>query len=173
MLLPNQTVSFQVLKKMGYSSSEIKKMLVSLNIFPTPFKGIYYVPFADEKKSKTIHEALKALTMSVQLYLKTDDFYYSCRTAEEWHGIKWHPSGIVHIVNGILSKKIDLEKRINRKKKKKTYYSKNTAAILSQYGKQIIFHRYKNFSSAKIIRNPIGNFATKSQIKKDKKRFGC
>jgi len=172
MLLPNQVVSFSTLKNMGYSKKEIEKMRISFVLFPTPFKGIYYVPFDDERKSKTIHEPLKVLTMSILVYLD-DEFYYSCRTAEEWHGINWHPSGIVHIVNPLLSKKIDLEKRTRIKEKKKTYYSKNTAAILSQYGKQIIFHRSKDFPSAKFIRTPAGRFATKRQIKKDKKRFNC
>lgn len=173
MLLPNQVISFQMLRKMGYTKEDIEKMRTAFVLFPTPFKGIYYVPMSDEKKSRTIHEPLKILTMSIQLYLKTDSFYYTGRTAEEWYGIEWHPSGIVHIVNSILSKKINLEKRVDAKQKKKTYYSKHIASILSQYGRSLIFHRYKTFSEAKFTRTPTGNFATKRQLRKDKKRFRC
>ncbi len=173
MLLPSQALTFASLRKTGYPPSKINGMAVSLALFPTPFKGIYYAPFPDERKSRQIRDPMKVLTSSIALYLKSDQFYYSCRTAEEWAGIEWHPSGVIHVVNTALSKRIDLEKRWARKKAKKTYYSKTSAYILSQYGKEIVFHRCADISGSRYRGTPSGRFATKRQIQIDKKRFRC
>ena len=108
--------------------------------------------------------------MAIEVFLGNDRFYYTCRAAEEFHGIEWHPSGAVHVANEKLSKKVDLEKRTQRKKAKKTYYSKTSAYILEQYGKVIQFHRC-NVQGAKFKQTPAGRFATKAQLRIDKKRF--
>jgi len=173
MLLPNSVIRFSTLKKSGYTEMEIKKKVVSLTLFPTPFKGVYYIPFEDERKSRTLHDPMKALTMSVESYLGSDRFYYTCRSALEWLGIEWHPSGLFHIANEKVSKRIELESRVGRKKKKKTYYSKTSAEILAQYGREIIFHKCKTMDKAKYKETPSGRFATEKQIRVDQKRFHC
>jgi len=173
MLLPNSVIRFSTLKKSGYQEGEIKNKVVSFTLFPTPFKGIYYIPFEDERKSRTLHDPIKALTMSIESYLGSDRFYYTCRSALEWLGIEWHPSGLVHIANEKISKRIGLESRVSGKRKKKTYYSKTSAEILAQYGREIIFHKCENLDDAKYKETPSGRFATEKQVKEDKKRFRC
>jgi hypothetical protein len=173
MLLPSSVIRFSTLKKSGYTELEIKKKVVSLTLFPTPFKGIYYIPFEDERKSRTLHDPMKALTMSIEMYLDSDRFYYTCRSALEWLGVEWHPSGLIHIANEKISKRIGLETRVSRKQMKKTYYSKTSAGILAQYGREIIFHKCKSMGKAKYKETPSGRFATEKQVKEDKKRFRC
>ena len=173
MLIPGQTVSFSSLLRMGYDRKRIRGMQLSFALFPTPFKGIYYVPFDSERKAKSMGDPLKVLTMAIRLYLGTDQFYYTCRTAEEWHGIEWHPSGLVHVANGKLSRRIDIERRAELRRKGKTYYSRHVSSVLSQYGRAIIFHRSAGIASAKYVLTPSGRFATKRQLARDKSMGMC
>ena len=80
-------------------------------------------------------------------------------------------SGEVHIVNLKLSRVIDLKERISRNKMKGNWRSKKLATLLSFYGRVLIFHKVENISRVKTKLTRYGRFATKSQIKKDKKRF--
>ncbi len=169
-MLAKQATTFNLLSKEGLSSSEIKNLLASLKIFPTPFKGIYYVPSPQERRATFIDKPLFVLNRIVALYLGSDKFYFSCATAEEYIGSKWSPGNIVHIVNEKRSGKIDLLKRIGRNEKKKTYRSKKIATLLSYYGYEVIFHRGSVYG-AKFKQTPYGRFALKSQITKDRKRF--
>lgn len=172
-MLPKQAVSFKQLREEGVSSKEITALYAGLKLFPTPFKGIYYVPLAEERKGELIEKPLKVLSQAVGLFLETKDFYFSCRTAEEALGISWRPSGSVHLVNTKLSRKIDLKSRTARNKNKENWRSKKIARLLSFYGNEIVFHKTKSFRKAKIRQTPYGRFATKQQIRIDRTRFGC
>ncbi len=170
MLLPKQVVTYDRLLLDGMSTSKIKQMIINLNLFPTPFKKIYYVPTPQERKASSIDKPLLVLKRAISAYLGTADFYYSCRTAQEFLGIKWQPSGEMHVVNLKLSRRIDLSQRIDRKNKKSDYRSKRISKILYLYGTKIIFHR-GSVTGAKFKETPYGRFALISQIKKDLKRF--
>ena len=171
MLLPRQVIKFNQLIKQGFSSKEITTLSASLKLFPTPFKGIYYIPSRDEREGWFIEKPLSILTKSIAAFLRTDSFYYSCTTAEEFWGIGWRPSGINHIINEKISTRIDLKKRIERNSKKATYRAKKIARLLSFYGEILVFHKIKSIKEAKVKETPYGRFASKIQIKKDKKRF--
>ncbi len=170
-MLPRQVITYTSLLKQGKSETEIKKMSAGLKLFPTPFKGIYYIPGEEEIRGKFIGSPEKILYRSVKLYLGSVNYYFSCRTAEEHYAIKWQPIGQVHIVNEKVSKKIDLKKRIEQNAKKTSWRAKNIAKILSLYGNKIIFHKVKSIEGTKFKRTPYGAYALRSQIKKDKKRF--
>lgn len=170
-MLPKQATTFGLLTKEGLSAPEIKNLFALLKIFPTPFKGIYYIPSPSERKAIVIDKPLFVLNRILVLYLDSDKFYFSCTTAEEFIGAKWSPGNIIHIVNEKRSGKIDLIGRITRNEKKKTYRSKKIATILSFYGNEIIFHKVKSTKDAKFKETPYGRFALQSQIKKDRKRF--
>ncbi|MFA5178598.1 MAG: hypothetical protein WC427_03550 [Candidatus Paceibacterota bacterium] len=169
-MLPNQVISYNQLKK-EFPKERIEKMSASLKLFPTPFKGIYYIPNDEEKKGWFIENPKLVLKKSVELFLKNNKFYFSCSSAEEFFGMEWKNLNELHIVNEKLSRKINLKKRIERNKTKKTYRSKKIGRILSFYGNTIIFHKVKSIKTAKTKSTPYGVYATKRQIEKDKKRF--
>ncbi len=171
MLIQRQVINFNQLKKEGLSERDIKILYLKLKIFPTPFKGIYYVPSEEEKKGEFIDNPIKNLSIAISYFLGSDDFYFSCGTAEENLGLDWHISVIIHIVNTKISKRIDIEKRIERNKAKGNWRSRKIAIILSNYGKKIIFHKVKSIKDAKTKLTMQGRFALITQIKKDKKRF--
>ncbi|MBI5047166.1 hypothetical protein HZC07_05570 [Candidatus Micrarchaeota archaeon] len=169
-MFPRQAISYHQLLKEGFSDKEIFNLSASLKLFPTPFKGIYYVPANEEKRGSFIDKPLSVITKATELFLGTNKFYFSCSTAEEFLGINWRPKEEIHIVNETRSGRINLSERIERNKKKNNYRSKKIALLLSFYGHEIIFHR-GSVDGAKFKETPYGRFALKSQIKKDKKRF--
>lgn len=168
--LPKQAISFRQLRSEGFTKKEILSMCASLRLFPTPFKGIYYVPLDEERKGAFIEKPLKALSQSVALFLGSGDFYFSCRTAEEALGLNWQPSGSVHIANRKLSRKINLKTRIERSQAKRSWRAGKVARLLSFYGKEMVFHK-GDVAVARTKLTPYGRFATRSQIKADRKRF--
>lgn len=169
-MLPKQTITFEQLTLDGFSKKQILALSSSLEIFPTPFKGIYYVPLEEERKGAFIEKPLKVLSQAIALFLGTKNLYFTCQTAEEILGLSWQPSESIHIVNSKLSRTIKLENRIKVNQKKISWRAKKIAKILSFYGKEIVFHKGKVIG-AKFKQTPYGNFALKSQIAKDKKRF--
>ncbi len=170
-MLPKQATTFELLIKEGLTVPQIKNLLASLRIFPTPFKGIYYIPSPQERKASFIDRPLLVLKKILRLYLHNDNFYYGCRTAEENFGIRWSSGNIIHIVNEKRSGVINLSERIERNERKGNYRSKKLALLLSFYGNEIIFHKVKSIEGAKFKETPYGRFALRIQIKKDKKRF--
>jgi len=171
--ISGQAISFAQLRKEGASSKAIWNMLSRLLIFPTPFKGIYYVPTQDERGGWLIQRPEIALKQAISIYLGTSNFYYSCKTAEEHFAIDWHRYGETHVVNTVRSGRIDLEARIGRNRGKRTWRAKQIARILEFYGRKIIFHLADEqwIGKAKIKRTPYGDFALPSQIKRDRKKF--
>lgn len=171
MLLPKQCVSFRGLVKQGFTPGEITSMNASLKLFPTPFKGIYYVPLEEERRGAFIEKPFNALSQAIALYLGTKEFYYSCKTAEEALGLSWQASGEVHVVNAKASKKVDLGERMGRRKGRVTWRAKKIAKILAFYGTRIIFHKSAFMAKARTRETPYGRFALKPQIARDWKRF--
>ena len=172
-MLPKQVVRYEQLINEGLKKKEIETLFTSLKLFPTPFKGIYYVPLEIERKGGFIGKPLLVLSRATEHYLKSKNFYFSCVTAEEQYGIQWQPSGQVHIVNDKLSKRINLKERIGRNKSKKTARAKKIAKLLSLYGYEILLHKAKSFRGCRFRETPYGRFAARSQIRIDKKRFRC
>ncbi len=170
MLLPKLVTSFAQLRNDGLSKKEILSLSSSLKLFPTPFKGIYYVPLDEERKGEFISKPLKVLSQAVALFLGTNDFYFSCGTAKEALGISWQPSSIVHIVNEKLSRRINLKERSGKSSGKQTWRAKKVSRLLALYGDEIIFHKGK-VAGAKIKQTPYGKFALRSQINIDTIRF--
>lgn len=170
-MLPKMATDLAQLRKEGIGAKKIKTMVATLQIFPTPFKGIYYAPTDGEHGAWLIDKPILALSQAIGIYLGTGDFYYSCITAEEFHGISWHRSGEAHVVNTVRSGRIDLVARIGRNEKKKTWRARQVARILECYGRKIIFHKAKTIEGAKVKRTIYGDYALPSQIKKDRKRF--
>ena len=170
-MLPKQTISFNQLCKEGLSPVKIKGMLMSLRLFPSPFKGIYYVPLEEERGGWYIEKPKLALYQSLARYLGTKEFYFSCTTAEEEIGISWHPSGEIHVVNCARSGKIDLVARAKRCEETGTFRSKKVARVILMYARKIVFHKVPVISGAKLKRTPFGDYARPSQIKRDRKRF--
>jgi hypothetical protein len=171
-MLPKQVVSYGQLLSQGLRKNEVEAMSASLRLFPTPFKGIYYVPLETERKAWFIEKPLIVLSRSIEMFLKSRDFYYSCATAEEFWGIVWRPSGKIHVVNERRSLRLGIKERIERNRNKGTYRAKKIAKLLSFYGEEIVFHK-GSVKGCKIKPTPNGRFASKSQIKKDRKRFRC
>ena len=170
-MLLRQIVTYESLINSGLKPERINSMTVSLTLFPTPFKGIYYIPTPEERKATIIDKPRMILTRAIAAYLNIKEFYYGCRTAEEFWGIKWQPTGDIHVVNTKISRIVNLESRIERNSSRQNYRAKRIAKIHSLYGRKIIFHKVKSISDAKIKETPYGRFAMKSQIKKDAKRF--
>lgn len=171
MFLPRQVVDFAQLRSESFSEKRIKAMYVTLKLFPTPFKGIYYVPSDEERKGSFIEKPTRVLYHSISLFLESNEFYFSCKTAEENLGASWHMSGTVHIVNERVSKRIDLRKRAESNERKGNWRSRKVARLLSFYGKLLIFHKVADVSRAKTKRTPYGRFAMRSQIRNDKRQF--
>ncbi|MGB9719253.1 MAG: hypothetical protein ACPL06_01515 [Candidatus Anstonellales archaeon] len=172
-MLPKQVVSYRQLAEEGLTKKEILRLVSSLKLFPTPFKGIYYVPTNEERKAWFIEKPLRVLTMATAIFLGTDNFYYTCETAEEYFGIRWRPTKRVHITNEKMSRKINLAERIKRNLSKRTFRAKKLARILSFYGDEIVFHRRQSIEKAKTKATPFGKFALRQQITKDRKTFKC
>ncbi len=170
-MFPRQAISYNQLLAEGFKASEIFNLSASLKLFPTPFKGIYYTPSNEERRGWFIDKPLLVLTKAIELFLNSQDFYFTCSTAEEFFGLSWRPKNQVHIVNEKRSGKVDLRSRIQFNEKKKTFRAKKIALILSYYGNEIIFHKVKSIKGAKFKETPYGRYALRSQIKKDKKRF--
>ena len=169
-MLPKQVISFYQLEKEGLGRKKILTLSYALRLFPTPFKGIYYVPSEEERRGRFVERPMRVLADAIQFFLGTGKFYFSCRTAEEHFGIVWQPYGEIHVVNPIKSGRVDLAKRASSKLSSGTHRARNVSRILSYYGKEIVFHKGE-VDGAKYKSTPYGRFALPSQIKKDRKRF--
>ncbi len=169
--IPGHIISAGALRSQGMDARGVTLMVANLHLFPSPFKGIYYVPLDDERNGWLLQKPMLAAREAIATYLGKSDFYYSCATAEEYHGISWHPSGELHVVNTVRSGRVDLQARIERNRRKRTWRAKQVARILEFYGRKIVFHKVPSIEGAKVKRTPYGDFALASQIKKDRKRF--
>ncbi|VVB65693.1 Uncharacterised protein [Candidatus Gugararchaeum adminiculabundum] len=171
-MLPKQVISFEQLLQEGYTKKQITDMYSGLKLFPTPFKGIYYVPLPEERRGQFIESPLRVLSGAIALFLKSNDFYYSCSTAQEALGISWAQSNQIHVVNKKMSARLVISDRIKRNNEKGTYRAKKIAKLLSYYGNEIVFHERSRIEKERIRQTPYGKFASKAQINADLRRFG-
>ena len=79
-MFPRQAISYTQLLKEGFKPQKIFNLVASLKLFPTPFKGIYYIPSNEERRGWFIDKPLLILTRSTELFLKTQYFYFTCST---------------------------------------------------------------------------------------------
>ncbi len=171
-MLPYQVVTFAQLRREGLSQREIFNLNASLRLFPTPFKGIYYAPGADERGGWTISSPTRVLTHAIQMFLGDEHFYYTGLVAEAHLGLIWQPSSRIDIVNPHFAGRINLRARIERNEKKTTFRAKKIARLLAFYGDELVFHKVKRFEKCKFKPTPAGNYATEGQVRKDAERFG-
>jgi len=165
-------VTFAQLKKEGLDGQAIKNLYARLRLFPTPFKGIYYVPGEEERASWSLSNPARVLDRSIRHFLDSDQFYYTGSVAEQKLGLRWQTTRQTQVVNPDFAGRINLRKRIERNGKKTTFRAKKIARILGFYGDELVFHKVKNFGKCRFKPTPNGNYATLGQVKKDKERFG-
>lgn len=174
-MFPYQIVTFAQLRKEGLDGPSIKKLYAGLRLFPTPFKGIYYVPGDDERASWSISSPMRVLSRSIRHFLRgdqSDQFYYTGSVAEQKLGLRAQSTRQIHIVNPHFAGRISLRARIERNQKKTTFRAKKIARLLAFYGDELVFHKVKRFEECRFKPTPQGNYATRGQLKKDEKRFG-
>ena len=171
-MFPYQLVTFAQLRKEGMDVPSIKNFSARLRLFPTPFKGIYYVPGEEERASWSIGSPMRVLGRDIRLFLDSEKFYFTGALAEQKLGMRWQSTRQVHIVNPQFAGRIKLRARIDRNKKKTTFRAKKIARILEFYGDELVFHKVKRFEECKFKPTPQGNYATRGQVKKDAQRFG-
>jgi hypothetical protein len=114
------------------------KLYQELKIFPTPFKGIYYIPYESEMNGHYISDPHPVLFRAAQIYLKTDDCYFGLYSALYYNHVIWNAVG-VDIVNARLSRKII------RKLPSKNYWRGQTInSIMTGYPFPLRFHKVMN-----------------------------
>ena len=113
-----------------------KKMCDELAVFPTPFKGVYYVPFKTERKAFYITYPYKVLFDAAKKFLKDSEVYYGMETALYFEKKVWNPVP-VHIMNKRLSKKLKLKKEAGG-----YWRSKKRHILLKQFPYPVFFHKF-------------------------------
>lgn len=109
-----------------------------LSLFPTPFRGIYYVPFKTERDAFYITYPYRVLFSAAKKFTGDDKLYYGMETALYFSRKIWNPVS-AHIFN---SKKSKLIAPV-RKTKSAYWRSKKRQEILSQFPYPINLHRIK------------------------------
>lgn len=116
------------------------KLYQELKIFPTPFKGIYYVPYESERDGWYVTDPHLVVFQAAQLYLKTNEYYFGLYSALYYQRVIWNAIG-TDIINSKLSRKI------SRKLPSKKYWRGEIVnKIMAGYAFPIRIHRIKNFS---------------------------
>ena len=150
-------------------STDFGKALISLNIVPTFFRGIYYVPTTREKNGHFIERPGDFFYNLFNFAYGRRGWYWSLSTAARNYGLEWSATKILEIVSKKESKTINISERIESLKKKKSYRSKILSKIFSSLDTNLIaIHMGKDdfFKDVKI--NPeIGPMATKERLRKD------
>ncbi len=122
-----------------------KRLYSSLQVFPTPFKGIYYVPYETEIKGKYISDPNLVVYSAVGLYLKSSKYYCGLNTALYYLRIVWNLFGF-----DIINKKIS--RRIIRKLPSQKYWrGKVIAKLMKSYPYPIRLHRMKKISLSGLL----------------------
>ena len=117
-----------------------------LEVFPTPFKGIYYAPYDSEKDGYFISNPHDIIFNAVRSYLNTKEYYFGLFSALYYLRIIWNPNGI-DIVNKYLSREV-----IRKAPEGNYWRAKRIRKILNMYPKPIIFHRIYSFSLRNVIK---------------------
>lgn len=136
-LIEGTVISLEALNKMT-DKKTAKNLCQTLKIFPTPFKGVYYIPFKTERDGFYITYPYKILIEAAEQFLGTQDIYYGLLTAFYFERKVWNPTP-AHIINTKLSKKISFP----AKPHKNYWRIKKRMSILKQFPYPIFFHRIK------------------------------
>lgn len=137
------------------------KLSRELRIFPTPFKGIYYVPYETERAGWYITDPQLVIFKAARLYLGSDNYYFGLYSALYYLRTIWNAQGI-NIINEKLSR------NISRKMPSTKYWrGKIIGKIMQGYPFPIRFHRIKNFDPKNLIRKGPITYSDKERTKKD------
>lgn len=147
-----------------YGNKDIKganKLYREMKIFPTPFKGIYYVPYESERSAWYVTDPHEVIFKAAQIYLKTNEYYFGLYTALYYQRTVWNANGI-----DIINKKIS--RKIHRKIPSQKYWrGKIIAKIMSGYPFPIQFHRIKQFTMQGITKKGLTAFSNPEKTKRD------
>lgn len=153
-LIPGNVYSAKQLQNPG-------KLYKELKVFPTPFKGIYYVPFDSERAGWYVSDPHKVIFLAAKLYLRDSNYYFGLYTALYYLRIIWNAFGV-----DLINKK--LSRRINRKRPSTKYWrGKTINKIMKTYPFPIRFHRMKNYSINGITKKGIVRFSNLKKTKQD------
>jgi hypothetical protein len=137
------------------------KLSRELHIFPTPFKGIYYVPYETERDGWYITDPHLVVFKAAQLYLKSDECYLGLYSALYYQREIWNALG-----TDIINKKIS--RKITRKLPSKKYWrGKIINKIMSSYAFPIRFHKIKNYNSGNLVKKGLIIYSNKKKTTSD------
>lgn len=132
-----------------------------MKLFPTPFKGIYYVPYESERNGQYITDPHLIIFKAAELYLKSNKYYFGLYSALYYHRIIWNALGL-----DILNMKIS--RKINRKLPSKKYWRGRVInKILSVYPFPIRFHRIGKFDLLGVIKKGAITYSDLRKTKSD------
>ncbi len=156
--------SKEISKKFSFS-----KALGSLYIFPTFFKGVYYVPLEREKKGHFIARPSEFFYKLFDFVYGRKNWYWSLSTAARHYGLEWSTTKILEIVAHRRYKTISVIDRFESLEKKSSYRSKILAQIFGSLGINSVFiHKgKKDFLREITIDSEVGPMETKERLKKD------
>ena len=125
---------------------DANRLARELKIFPTPFKGIYYVPYESERSGWYVTDPLSVIYKAAGLYLKTDEYYFGLNSALYYNRTIWNAVGV-----DIINRKIS--RTISRKLPSEKYWrGKATRKIMSGYPFPVRFHRIRNLNMDGVVR---------------------
>jgi hypothetical protein len=137
------------------------KLSAELKIFPTPFKGIYYIPYETERGGWYVTDPHRVIFKAAQLYLKTDEYYFGLNSALYFNRIIWNAAGI-----DIINRKVS--KTITRKKPSTKYWRGQVInKIMAGYPFPVKFHRIKDFDQKGVIKKGPIAFSNTAKTKLD------
>ena len=137
------------------------KLSREMKIFPTPFKGVYYVPYESERDGWYITDPNLVIFKAAELYLKTNNYYFGLYSALYYNRTIWNAIG-TDIINSKISK------TTSRKLPSKKYWrGKIINKIMQGYYFPIRFHRIKNLSFKGVIKKGSISFSSLEKTKTD------
>lgn len=140
-----------------------KKLYSALKVFPTPFKGIYYVPYETEIKGKYISDPALVVYSAIGLYLKSSEYYCALNTALYYLRIVWNLSGF-----DVINKKIS--RRIIRKLPSQKYWrGKVITKLMKSYPFPIRLHKVKKINFKELLSKGSINYSSLEKTISDAK----
>ncbi|MEK6982611.1 MAG: hypothetical protein AABX38_06770 [Candidatus Micrarchaeota archaeon] len=137
------------------------KLSRELRIFPTPFKGIYYVPYETERAGWYITNPHLVIFKAARLYLGNENYYFGLYSALYYLRTIWNAQGI-NIINEKLSRTITRKSPSN-----KYWRGKIINKIMQGYPFPIRFHRIKDFDRKNLTQKGPITYSDKERTKKD------
>jgi hypothetical protein len=137
------------------------KLSRELRIFPTPFKGIYYVPYETERNDWYVTDPNLVIFKAAQLYINDEECYLGLYSALYYQRIIWNSIG-----TDIINKKIS--RKITRTPPSKKYWrGKIINKIMASYAFPIRFHKMKNYSTKGLVKKGLIIYSNKNKTKID------